>query len=93
MRSRLSKRIPTTVAAKIAADKGVASVAKVKLLIAGGLLVFGLDPSEFAYRRLVVTAGARGEAMAGDHSRKHLGETLELGAHGPKGLAVFVVRE
>jgi putative ABC transport system permease protein len=71
--------LPESLAAKVAADRGVASVAKVKLLIVDGLLVFGLDPSEFAYRRLVVTGGARGEAMAGDHSRKHLGQVLRLG--------------
>jgi putative ABC transport system permease protein len=71
--------LPESMAAKIGSDRGVAAVAKVKLLIVDGLLVFGLDPSEFAYRRLVVTEGRRGEAMAGDHSGKHLGQTLTLG--------------
>ena len=71
--------LPESLAAKVASDRAVASVAKVKLLIVGGLLVFGLDPSEFAYRRLVVTAGTRGAVLAGDHSDKHLGQVLELG--------------
>jgi putative ABC transport system permease protein len=71
--------LPESMAAKVASDPGVAAVAKVKLLIVNGLLVFGLDPSEFAYHRLVVTDGRRGEVMAGDHSGKHLGETLRLG--------------
>jgi putative ABC transport system permease protein len=71
--------LPNSMADKVASDQGVAAVAKVKLLIVNGLLVFGLDPSEFAYRRLVVTGGRRGEVMAGDHSGKQLGETLKLG--------------
>jgi putative ABC transport system permease protein len=71
--------LPESMAGKVASDPGVAAVAKVKLLIVDGLLVFGLAPSEFAYQRLVVTAGKRGEAMAGDHSRKHLGEIIRLG--------------
>ncbi len=52
-----------------------------KLLIVDGLLVFGFDPSEFAYKRLVVIDGARGGVMAGDHSGKHLGEELSLDGH------------
>jgi putative ABC transport system permease protein len=71
--------LPNSMAVKVASDPGVAAVAKVKLLIVNGLLVFGLDPSEFAYHRLVVTGGRRGEVMAGDHSGKQLGETLRLG--------------
>src|SRR5215469_7307591 len=71
--------LPNSLATRVAADPGVASVAKVKLLIVNGLLVFGFDPSEFAYKRLVVTQGVRGEAMAGDHSGKRLGEIVKLG--------------
>ncbi len=67
-----------SLAAKVAADPGVAGVAKVKLLVVGGLLVFGLDPAEFAYRRLVVVEGDRGTVMAGDHSRKRIGQTIVL---------------
>jgi putative ABC transport system permease protein len=70
--------LPESMAAKVAADRGVASVARVKLLIVDGMLVFGLDPSEFAYRRLVVTEGRRGAVMAGDHSRKHVGQVVRL---------------
>jgi len=71
--------LPNSMADKVASDPGVAAVAKVKLLIVNGLLVFGLDPAEFAFHRLVVTDGERGAVMAGDHSGKHLGETLKLG--------------
>jgi putative ABC transport system permease protein len=70
--------LPESLAAKVASDPGVAAVAKVKLLIVEGLLVFGFDPSEFAYKHLVVTDGTRGIAMAGDHSGKRLGEVLSL---------------
>jgi putative ABC transport system permease protein len=70
--------LPESLAAKVARDPGVAAVSKVKLLVVGGTLVFGLDPNEFAYRRFVVVAGKRGATMAGDHSGKRLGETLSL---------------
>jgi putative ABC transport system permease protein len=71
--------LPDSLAAEVARDRGVAAVAKVKLLVVDGLLVFGFDPGEFAYRRLVVTEGRTGPAMAGDHSGKRLGELVRLG--------------
>jgi hypothetical protein len=70
--------LPESLATQVARDPGVAAVAKVKLLIDGGTLVFGLDPSEFAYRRLVVVEGAQGQVMAGDHSGKHVGQVLRV---------------
>src|SRR5262249_52561034 len=51
---------------------------KVKLLVVGSTLVFGLDPREFAYRRFVVVKGTRGAVMAGDHSNKRVGERVAL---------------
>jgi putative ABC transport system permease protein len=71
--------LPATLAADVARDPGVSQVANVKLLILGSTLVFGLDPSQFAYQRLVVVKGKRGTAMAGDHSREKLGERVTLG--------------
>lgn len=71
--------LPESLAAKVDRQPGVAGVAKVKLLIVGGTLVFGLDPSEFAYRRLVVVRGRRSPVMAGDHSDKRLGQTVRFG--------------
>src|SRR6516162_6635938 len=56
--------LPNSLAAKVASDRGVAAVAKVKRLVVGGLLVFGFDPSEFTYKRLVVTDGTRGLVLA-----------------------------
>ena len=70
--------LPETLAAKIAREPGVAAVAKVKLLVEGGTLVFGLDPAEFAYKRLVIVDGVRGDVLAGDHSGLHVGETTRL---------------
>ena len=72
-------QLPESLAAKVAADPAVAQVAKIKLLVDGGLLVFGLDPHEFAYRRLVIVAGRRGAVLAGDHSGKRVGAALRLG--------------
>jgi len=71
--------LPEALAQKVAHDRGVAAVAKVKLLVSGGLLVFGLDRSEFAYRRLVVVEGARAAVMAGDHSDRKLGDVVRIG--------------
>src|SRR3954471_6502507 len=70
--------LPQTLAARVAADPAVARVAKVKLLVSNGLLVFGLDPAEFAYRRFVILGGRRGAVLAGDHSGKRVGETVRI---------------
>ena len=70
--------LPESLARSVARDPGVAAVAKVKLLVDRGMLVFGFDPKEFAYRRLVVVAGRRGAVMAGDHSDKRLGEVFRI---------------
>jgi putative ABC transport system permease protein len=67
-----------SLAAKVARDPGVEAVAKVKLLVDGGTLVFGLNPNEFAYRRFVVVDGVRSPVMAGDHSRKRLGQVVHV---------------
>jgi len=71
--------LPQGLAASVAKDAAIAQVAKIKLLVNGGTLVFGLDPSEFAYRRLVVVSGRRGPVMAGDHSGKHAGQVVAVG--------------
>jgi putative ABC transport system permease protein len=73
-----SSLLPESLAAQVRRQPDVAAVAKVKLLIVGGTLVFGLDPGEFAYKRLVVTQGRRGGLLAGDHSGKRLGEAVRL---------------
>ena len=70
--------LPESLASSVARDPGVAAVAKVKLLVTGGTLVFGLASGEFAFRRLVVVAGARGAVMAGDHSGKRVGEEVRI---------------
>ena len=71
--------LPESLATQVAREPGVAEVSKVKLLVDDGTLVFGLDPEEFAYRRFVVVDGARGTAMAGDHSGLHVGQTARFG--------------
>src|SRR5215471_13436814 len=71
--------LPESIATSIAHEPGVAAVAKVKLLVDQDRLVFGLDPNEFAYQRLVVLRGHRGEVMAGDHSGKDVGDSVRVG--------------
>jgi putative ABC transport system permease protein len=70
--------LPESLAARVAREPGVAAVAKVKLLVTGDQLVFGLDPSEFAYRRFVIVHGRRGSVLAGDHSGKTVGEVVNV---------------
>jgi putative ABC transport system permease protein len=71
--------LPESIAKSIAREPGVAGVAKVKLLVDHGRLVFGLDPAEFAYRRLVLLRGRRGGVMAGDRSGEDVGKTVLIG--------------
>ncbi len=73
-----SSLLPESLGAKVAADRAVARVAKVKLLVSNGRLVFGLDPYEFAYRRFVIVRGRRGDVLAGDHSGTRVGQTITL---------------
>jgi len=68
--------LPESLAAQVARQPGVESIAKVKLLVENGRLVFGLDPNELAYKRFVVLHGIRGRIMAGDNSGKHVGDTV-----------------
>ena len=74
--------LPDSLAAKIARQPGVAAVARLKLVAdAKGSFVFGLDPKEFVWRRLVLLDGhapGAGEALAGDRSGARIGETLHV---------------
>ena len=56
--------MPESLARSVADEPG-AAVAKIKLLVVGGRLVFGLNEREFAYRRMVVVRGVRGGVMVG----------------------------
>jgi putative ABC transport system permease protein len=71
--------LPESLASRVAREPGVAAVSKVKLLVDRDRLVFGLDPDEFAAQRFVVVEGTRGEAMAGDHSELHVGDSVQIG--------------
>jgi hypothetical protein len=64
--------LPDSLAPKIARAPGVAQIARLKLVASSGpksFFVFGLDPHEFVWRRLVLLSGrfpGTGEALAGD---------------------------
>jgi putative ABC transport system permease protein len=72
--------LPESLAASIAREPGVADVAKVKLFVDRGRLVFGLDPDEFAYKRLVLVRGSRGSVMVGDRSGQDVGDSIRVGS-------------
>jgi len=68
--------LPESLAAQVARQPGVEAVARVKLLVDNGRLVFGLDPHELAYQRFVILRGKRGRVLAGDNSGKDVGDTI-----------------
>ena len=77
--------LPAGLEAKIARDPGVASTARIFLLVTTvqgrqSSLVFGLAPGEFAAKRLTLLAGDRSGALVGDTGAKTFrvvpGETL-----------------
>ena len=76
--------LPESLATKVAREPGVAHIAKLKLVASSGpksFFVFGLDPHEFVWRRLVLLRGrfpSAGEALAGDKLGLRVGETLHV---------------
>jgi putative ABC transport system permease protein len=83
--------LPDGIAARVAREPGVSETARIKLYVTeangrDGFLLFGLDPGEFAARRLVVVTGRRPrgeEALLGDAAARRLGlgvgGSLDLG--------------
>jgi putative ABC transport system permease protein len=76
--------LPESLATKVASQPGVAHIARLKLVASSGpksFFVFGLDPHEFVWRRLVLLRGrfpSAGEAIVGDKLGLHVGETLHV---------------
>jgi putative ABC transport system permease protein len=72
--------LPQSLEQKVARDPGVAAVSKIFLRVSkvdghDAFLVFGLDPKEFAARRLVIVSGRRAgpnQALIGDKAAKSL---------------------
>jgi putative ABC transport system permease protein len=76
--------LPVSLESRIRHDPGVAQTALVFLDVTtvngqASSLVIGLDPNEFAAKRLTLVEGNRTGALAGDHYGAHLGETLHIG--------------
>ncbi|HYY04808.1 MAG TPA: ABC transporter permease [Gaiellaceae bacterium] len=75
--------LPESLAAEIERQPGVRAVARLKLVAAadGRFFVFGLDPNEFVWRRLVLLRGhlpRTGEALAGDRRGAKIGSRLRI---------------
>jgi putative ABC transport system permease protein len=76
--------LPESLAAKVKHEPGVAAVARLKLVASSGnnsFFVFGLDPNEFVWHRLVVLSGhapGAGEALVGDKKDLRVGQTLHI---------------
>jgi putative ABC transport system permease protein len=75
--------LPDRLAAEVARQPGVRDVARLKLVAAnnGRFFVFGLDPNEFVWRRLVLLRGHEprpGEALAGDRQGAKIGARLRV---------------
>jgi putative ABC transport system permease protein len=83
--------LPVSLESNVAQDPGVAQSAGIYLKVGGvegraSFLLFGLDPRQFPYRRLVVVAGGRSRddgAMLGDAAARSLhlrpGDDLRVG--------------
>src|SRR5919201_160678 len=76
--------LPESLAPKVAREPGVAAVARLKLVAStsgNSFFVFGLDPNEFVWHRLVLLEGhfpGPGEALAGDRQHAKIGQTLHV---------------
>jgi putative ABC transport system permease protein len=89
-------RLPSSLARSVDAVPGVAATGRIYLYVTNEVLVFGLDPSEFPARRLVILRGARGrsdEALVGDRAAASLhlepGRTLRIGRRAFRVAGVF----
>jgi len=76
--------LPVSLESRIRRDSGVAQTALVFLDVTtvnkqASSLVIGLDPNEFAAKRLTLVDGTRTGALAGDNFGAHVGETLHIG--------------
>ena len=76
--------LPERLAEEVARERGVRAVSRLKLYATPGsdsFFVFGLDPGEFVWRRLVVLRGRMpgpGETLVGDRRGVEVGGTLKL---------------
>ncbi len=76
--------LPESLATKVMHAPGVAHIARLKLVASSGpksFFVFGLDPHEFVWHRLVLLSGrypSKGEALVGDKLGLHVGDTLHV---------------
>jgi putative ABC transport system permease protein len=76
--------LPASLARRVANEPGVAAVARMKLVASTGrksFFLFGLDPHEFVWRRLVILDGRApglGEALAGDKLGGHVGDLVHV---------------
>jgi len=76
--------LPESLATKVAQEPGVRAVARLKLFASEGpssFFVFGLDPNEFVWQRLVLLDGhapRQGEALVGDGRHMSVGDTLRV---------------
>lgn len=76
--------LPVSLESRIRHDAGVAQTALVFLDVTtvngrASSLLIGLDPNEFAAKRLTLIEGTRTGALAGDNFGAHVGETLHIG--------------
>ncbi|HEY4413761.1 MAG TPA: ABC transporter permease [Gaiellaceae bacterium] len=86
--------LPVSLESRIRHDAGVAQTALVFLDVTtvnkqASSLVIGLDPNEFAAKRLTLVQGNRTGALAGDRFGAKLGETLHIGGHSFRVTGIF----
>ena len=74
--------LPDSLESEVERVPGVDRTARIKLLVTGSGLLFGMDKDEFAVRRFVMLAGRRPtgahDAVVGDRSKRPLGSVVVL---------------
>jgi putative ABC transport system permease protein len=86
--------LPVSLENRVRRSPGVAQTSLVFLYVTNvngkaASLVIGLDPSEFASKRLTVVSGTRGGALVGDHFGARVGDTVHVGGRAFRVTGIF----
>jgi putative ABC transport system permease protein len=86
--------LPVSLETRVRRSPGVAQTSVVFLYVTtvngkAASLVIGLDPHEFASKRLTLVDGTRAGALVGDHFGAHVGDTVHIGSRAFRVTGVF----
>jgi putative ABC transport system permease protein len=86
--------LPVSLETRVRRSPGVAQTSLVFLYVTNvngkpASLVIGLDPGEFASKRLTLVSGARDGPLVGDHFGAHVGDTVRVGGRAFRVTGIF----